>query len=269
MIPCDINPLRQEMKRGKKVSAAWLHGASNITAEIMGKAGMDVVVIDMEHGPGDILTLISQIQGMQGYPTVPFVRSAWNDFVQIKRILDAGAYGLFIPYVNTKEEAEAVVNAVSYPSQSMKTGIRGMATSHRAAHFAMDPKRGYLHHANDQISVFLQIETPKGLSNLDEILTVERVDGIVIGPMDLATNMGFFADPSAREVQEAIAVIEKKTLAAGKMLATIASDWDDAAAKYRRGYSLVLTLSDTVTLGKVTKNYVDLFTGEFGGKNKQ
>lgn len=265
MLPGNTNPLRQALKQGKKVSAAWLHGANNLTAEVMAEAGIELVVVDMEHGPGNFLTLISQIQALKGYPTVPFVRSSWNDFVQIKRILDAGAYGLFIPYINTREEAEAAVAAAVYPSASMPNGVRGMAMSHRAAHYALDPKREYTHQANDQICIYLQIETPKGLANLDEILKIDRVDGIVIGPMDLATNMGFFANPGAPEVKQAIKDIEDKTLAAGKQLATVAADWEDAAAKYRRGYSIVLTLSDMVTLGKVTKSYVETFKKEFGG----
>lgn len=263
MIPGNINPVRHAMKEGKKVSAAWLHAANGLTAEVMAEAGIEVFVIDMEHGPGDILALISQIQAMKGYPAVPFVRATWNDFVLIKRILDAGAYGLFIPYINSREEAEAAVAAISYPYPKVPNGVRGMAVSHRAAHFGMEPDRAYLHSANEQISLFLQIETPRGLANLDEILKVERVDGIVIGPNDLATNMGYFANPSAPEVQEAVREIEAKTLAAGKLLATIAANWEDAAAKYHRGYSLVLTLSDLVTLGKVTKSYVESFRKEF------
>ncbi|MDR2390108.1 MAG: 2,4-dihydroxyhept-2-ene-1,7-dioic acid aldolase [Planctomycetota bacterium] len=258
MLPYGKIPVREKMKGGGKLSAAWLHACSNITAEVVAGAGFDVAVIDMEHGPGDISCLVAQIQAMQAYPIVPFVRAQWNDFVQIKRILDAGAGGLFIPYVNTRKEAEAAVAAALYPP----AGIRGMASSTRAAHFNDNPKE-YLQRANAEISVFIQIETPEAIANLDAILEIERLDGIVIGPMDLATNMGHFADPGVPEVQSAIGKIETRTLAAGKLLSTISSGWGDASEKYRRGYSLVMAMSDTVTLGQAGREIVASFKREF------
>lgn len=258
MIPGVKNTLRADLKAGKKASAAWLHACSNITAEVIAQAGFDVAVIDMEHTPADPLCLVGQIQAMQGYRAVPFVRAPWNDFVIIKRILDAGAYGIFVPYVNTRAEAEAAVAAVLYPP----AGIRGAAGSPRAANYGMNPKE-YLERANDEICVFVLAETPEAVANLDDILAIERLDGIVIGPLDLATNMGHFANPAAPEVKRAIEEIERKTLKAGKLLSTVAGGWEDAAEKYRRGYSIVMAMSDTVTLGQVGKRIVDAFGGEF------
>lgn len=253
------NWVRQAMREGKKVSGAWLSAASNITAEIIAEVGFDVAVIDMEHSPSDILCLIGQIQAMKGCRTVPFVRAPWNDPVIVKRILDAGAFGLFFPFVNTREEAELAVAAALYPENGM--GIRGMAGGQRASRFSLD--KGYLKRVNNEISIFVQTESPTGLRNLDAILAVERVDGIVIGPMDLATNMGFFANPQAPEVQKAIAEIEAKTLAAGKALVTVGSGWEDTEAKYRRGYSLVLSFSDVSAISQAGKKLVDTFNETF------
>ncbi|MDR1520035.1 MAG: 2,4-dihydroxyhept-2-ene-1,7-dioic acid aldolase [Planctomycetota bacterium] len=258
MLPYGKIPAREKMKSGGKLSAAWLHACSNMTAEVVAGAGFDVAVIDLEHGPGDIGCLVAQIQAMQAYPIVPFVRPQWNDFVQIKRILDAGAGGLFVPYVNTRQEAEAAVAAALYPP----AGVRGMASSPRAAHFNHNPKE-YLQRVNTEISIFIQIETPEAVANLDAILDIERLDGIVIGPMDLATNMGHFANPGAPEVQAAIHTIETATLAAEKSLATVSGGWSDAAEKYRRGYSLVMAMSDTTTLGQVGREIVASFKKEF------
>ena len=111
----NTNYVKKLLKEGKRVSACWAQAASNITAEVLGDCGFDIVMMDMEHGPGDILTLISQIQGLKGQPAVPFVRAPWNDFVMIKKILDAGTFGLLVPYVNTPEEAEAAVQAIRLP----------------------------------------------------------------------------------------------------------------------------------------------------------
>lgn len=255
MLEKNKNWVRHALKEGKKISGGWLQAGSPITAEIMAEAGYDVLMIDLEHGPGDIMTTMLQIQAMKGEKAVPFSRAPWNDFVQIKRILDAGVYGLLVPYVNTKAEAMAAVEAVSYPM----SGIRGVAGSPRAAHYgnkAMD----YLQSANDEVFLMTAVETPEAVSNLDEILTIERLDGIFIGPMDLATNMGHFGNPKAEEVQAAIKTIEQKVLAAGKVLSTVAGSWEDAQKKYERGYQMVVFFSDTTSLGAAARATLAQFT---------
>src|ERR1051325_8409164 len=119
------NPLKQLLKDGKKTAGAWLQVASPITAEIMSRAGFDWLLIDMEHGPGDILTLIAQLQAMNGSGVVPLVRVASNDPVLIKRVLDAGAWGILVPNVQTKAEAKAAYAACKYQPE----GIRGIAAN--------------------------------------------------------------------------------------------------------------------------------------------
>ncbi|MFW6361007.1 MAG: HpcH/HpaI aldolase family protein [Spirochaetota bacterium] len=252
------NAVKKLLKEKKKVSGAWAQAASNITSQILAETGFDVLMLDMEHAPGDILTLISQIQSMQGYPAVPFVRAPWNDFVQIKRILDAGTYGVLVPYVNTKAEAEDAVKAMKYPTK----GIRGVAGSPRAAHFANNSIE-YFKSANDEIVLMTAVETGTAVENLDEILQVPEIDGIFIGPADLATDMGYMADASQPEVQEAIRTIEKKVNASDKFLSTVAKDWDDAQKKYERGYNLLLMMSDTTTLSKVARALVGDFSKNF------
>lgn len=254
MIEKNKNWVKDELKEGNKISAAWLQAGSSITAELMAEAGFDVLMIDLEHGPGDIFTTINQIQAMKGEKAVPFCRAPWNDFVQIKKILDAGVYGLLVPYVNSKEEAVAAVEAVSYPLE----GIRGVAGSPRAAHYGNNAMN-YLKSANDEVFLMTAVETPDAVKNLDDILSVERLDGIFIGPMDLATNMGFFGNPKAPEVQQAIKTIEEKVLASGKILSTVAGTWEDAKAKYDKGYSLINFFSDTTSLGAAARDRVKLF----------
>lgn len=248
------NKVKWMLKNGEKTVGAWLQIGSPYTAEIFGKAGFDWAMIDMEHGPGDIPTLISQLQGLKGYKTVPFVRTPWNDFVAIKRILDAGVYGVLVPYVNTKEEAENAVKACKYPTK----GIRGVAGSPRAGGYGMNI-RNYLDNADEQILVMTAIETPEAVSNIDSILEVEDLDGIFIGPMDLATSMGYFCNPKAQEVQGAIKTIEEKVFNSDKFLGTVASDMDDAMRLYEKGYQYVVTMADGVSLGKMAVNNVKRF----------
>ena len=252
------NRVKQMLKEGKKTIGAWLQIASPFTAEIMSRAGFDWLIIDMEHGPGDILALTAQLQAMSGSGVVPFVRAPWNDFVMIKRILDAGVYGILVPYVNSRAEAEAAVRACKYPPE----GIRGIAGSPRAAGYGQNPKE-YLGKANDLILVITAVETMEAVSNLDEILKVPHLDGIFIGPMDLATSMGYFADPGQPAVQTVIAEVEKKVLGAKKILGTIANDWEQAKKLYQRGYQLLMIMADGVALGKLATERVSLFRKEF------
>ncbi|MBI9103856.1 MAG: 2-dehydro-3-deoxyglucarate aldolase [Spirochaetales bacterium] len=254
MLEKNKNWVRHALKDGKKISGAWLQAASPITAEVMAEAGYEALMIDLEHGPGDIMSTILQIQSMKGEIAVPFSRAPWNDFVQIKKILDAGVYGLLVPYVNTKEEALDAVSAVSYPLE----GIRGVAGSPRAAHYG-NKSMEYLSNANEEIYLMTAVETPVAVANLDEILTIERLDGIFIGPMDLATNMGHFGDPKHPEVQAAIKEVEEKVFASGKVLSTVAGTWEDAKAKYDKGYQLVFFFSDTTSLGAAARERLAQF----------
>ena len=240
------NRVKHMLKDGKNTLGAWLQIASPFTAEIMSRAGFDWLVIDMEHGPGDILTLVSQLQAMSGTDTCALVRTPWNDFVTIKRILDTGVHGLLIPYVNTKEEAEAAVRACRYPPE----GIRGVAGSPRAQGFGQNVQ-DYLKIANDEILLIIAVETPEAVANLDGILSVDGIDGIFIGPMDLASNMGYLGQPDQPEVQEVISGIENKMVASGKILATLAGNWEQAQVLYEKGYQIVMLMADGTSLAKL------------------
>lgn len=248
------NRVKQMLKEGKRTAGAWAQLASPLTAEILAQAGFDWVIIDMEHAPGDILMLVQQLQAMQGSDTVALVRAPWNDFVTIKRILDTGVHGLLIPYVNTRHEAEAAVSACRYPAR----GIRGVAGSPRAQGYGQNVM-SYLRSADDEILIITAVETPAAIENLDEILQVDGLDGIFIGPMDLATSMGHLGDPKHPDVQRAIAVIEDKVLAAGKVLGTIAGTWEQAAELYERGYQLLMLMADGTSLAKLARQTVACF----------
>jgi len=252
------NRVKSLLKQGKTTAGAWLQMTSPFSAEILARAGFDWLIVDMEHSPGDFLNLVAQVQAMGATDCVPFVRAPWNDPVAIKRILDTGVMGVLIPYVNSGEETINAVAACKYPPE----GIRGLAGSPRAAYFGQN-SMDYLNDANDEIVVIIAVETGEAVANLDDILAVEGLDGIFIGPMDLATSMGHFGDPSHPEVQDAIKVIEQKTLKSGKYLGTIGGTWEQARQKYERGYQLLMLMSDSVDLAKLAGQTVGRFKEEY------
>lgn len=248
------NEIKHRLKRKGKVSAAWLHMASNVSAEILANSGFDVLVIDVEHSPVDYQTILSMCQAMKGTGTLPFARAPWNDLVALKRISDCGVMGISVPYVNTAEEAREAVRRVKYPP----VGIRGIAGSPRACGYGMN--RGhYLQRANEENLVMIAIETPEGIKNLPEIMKIEDLDGIFIGPMDLSTSMGMMGEFEREEFKAAIEQIEDIVLPSEKFLATVASDADAAQILYDKGYNLIVLMSDAVDLSKAAVRAVNTF----------
>lgn len=253
-----VNPLKRKLQQGHPTAGAWAQIASPITAEILAQAGFDWILFDMEHGPGDILTLFHQLQAINGSPAVPLVRVPWNDLVIIKRVLDVGAYGILVPYVNTAEEASLAVRATRYPPE----GIRGVAGSPRAQGYGSNAT-AYLSRANAEILLLCAVETRTAVENLDDILRIEGLDGIFIGPMDLASSLGYLGDASQSEVQETIAQIESKVLPSDKFLATVSSSWEQAATLFERGYQMVTLMADGVSLKKTASQLMGQFRQRF------
>ncbi len=233
------NALKRDLRAGRPTVGAWLHLCSPIAAEIMGDAGFDWLLIDMEHGAGDLQTLLGQLQAISGSPTTPLVRVQWNDPAVIKRVLDLGAQGVMIPWVGNRVECEAAVRACKYPPD----GIRGVAGSHRAAGYGRFAAE-YWKRANAETLVIVQIETPEAVKQIDEMLAVPGVDVAFIGPADLSAALGHLNDARHPEVQDAIARIETAAKQAGVALGTISRSWDEARGLYARGYQMVTLCSD-------------------------
>jgi 2-dehydro-3-deoxyglucarate aldolase/4-hydroxy-2-oxoheptanedioate aldolase len=253
------NPVKNKLKNGQKTMGGFLQTLSPVAAEIMAQAGFDWLIVDLEHSPGDFANLQAQLQAMNGSGVVPFARAPWNDMVAIKRILDTGVMGVLVPYVNTREEAEAAVAACKYPPQ----GVRGVAGSPRAAGYTGNTMP-YLSSANDETIVMIAVETMEAVGNLDGILEVEGLDGIFIGPVDLASSMGYLGDPGQAEVQEAIARIERKVFASDKFLGTLAATWDKANACFDKGYQWMVVMQDGATLVRASRQAVSQFRDSYG-----
>jgi 2-keto-3-deoxy-L-rhamnonate aldolase RhmA len=180
------NILKTKLQNGERVIGTFVGlGHPDIT-EILSRLGFDWILLDAEHSPLGFETIQQMIQAMNGTDCIPIVRPQWNDPVQIKRILDIGAYGVLIPWVNSKREAENAVRACKYPPE----GIRGFGPR-RAGMF--DPH--YFETANKETLVAVQIETELALNNLDEILSVPGIDACYIGPYDLSCSLGLGIPP--------------------------------------------------------------------------
>ena len=249
------NEVKKKLKSGATTCGAFLQLSSSLSAEILSQAGFDWLIVDMEHAPVDIDSLLRQLQAMDG-ACVPFVRAPWNDPVAIKRILDTGAQGILIPYVNTRAEAEAAVAACRFPPQ----GVRGAAMSPRAARFGLATTE-YFAQANLDTVVIVGVETTEAVQNLDAILEVDGLDGIFIGPMDLAVSLGH-SDVQCEPVREAIAEIERKVFASDKFLGTVATNWEKASACYERGYQWLILMQDGLALASQAASVVAKFRSD-------
>lgn len=204
------NAFKAAIAEGRRQIGLWVSGASPDNAEILATCGYDWLLFDMEHtttAPADALALLRTVAP---YPVNPLVRPGWNDAVEIKRLLDAGAQTLLIPYIQNAEEARAAVSAVRYAPR----GVRGMAALTRAARFGT--VADYAKRASEEICLLLQVETREALENLEEIAAVDGVDGLFVGPADLAASLGYPGEPSRPEVREVIIDTIRRIAAAGK-----------------------------------------------------
>ncbi len=200
------NRVKELWREGKAAMGVWLVLGSPIVSEIIAHMGFDWVVVDTEHGAIDIETIQSIIQAISATNTVPIVRVPWNDPMPIKRALDAGAYGLVIPMVNSREEAIRAVKAAKYPP----AGIRSYGGPRARLYGGVD----YFNHANEEIVVIVQIEHIDAVNCIDEILSVEGIDAFVIGPSDLAISMGL--KPGLHNIDPRYVEVVNKVLASGK-----------------------------------------------------
>jgi len=248
------NAAKQKLIDGQATCGAFLQTLSPVSAEILSHSGFDWLIVDLEHAPGSFQNLQQQLQAMNGSGTTPFARAPWNDVVAIKRILDTGVMGVLIPYVNSREEAEAAVAACKYPP----AGVRGVAGSPRAAGYTRNAGP-YLNSANNEVVVMVAVETMEAVTNLDDILTVEGLDGIFIGPMDLASSMGHLGDPGHPEAQKQIRIIEDKVLATDKFLGTVATSQEKAQACIEKGYQWLILMQDGAALREAGDGAVQSF----------
>ena len=249
------NSFRASLRAGKTLIGCWCSLANPITTEVLGVAGFDWLLLDGEHAPNDITTLVPQLMALKDSASAPVVRPSWNDTVEIKRLLDSGFCNFLIPFVQTAEEAQRAVAATRYPPQ----GFRGVSVSQRGNRFGT--VAGYFEGVNDQICVMVQIESRKGVAAAAEIAAVEGVDGLFIGPSDLAAGLGHLGNASHPEVQEAMAQIFAAGKAAGKPIGILAPVEADARRYMAMGATFVAVGSDLGVFRAGTQALRDRFPG--------
>lgn len=237
------NIFKQTLRERRLQVGLFVGMASAYSMEILATAGFDWMVIDAEHSPNNPATVLAQMQAAAAYPVQILVRPMSHDPALIKQYLDAGAQTLLMPLVDTAEDAIALVRAVRYPPE----GIRGVAASlARAARW--NGIKDYVQHANNEICLIVQVETRAGLENLDAILAVEGVDGVFIGPADLAASLGHLGDSGHPEVKVAIEDALKRIAESGKAAGVFVADVVLARHFRTCGASFIAVGGDTTLL---------------------
>ena len=232
------NQFRKQLQAGQTLIGCWISLGSPISTEVLGLAGFDWLLLDAEHAPNDVLSLIPQLMALKDSPSAPVVRPPWNDTVSIKRLLDIGFHNFLIPFVETAEQARAAVAATRYPPQ----GVRGVSVSQRSNRYGA--VADYFNTVNDQITVIVQIESRAGVAAAHDIAAVDGVDCLFVGPSDLAAGYGHLGHPNHPDVQDAIARVLVGARAAGKPTGILSPAETDARRYLEQGLSCVAVGSD-------------------------
>ncbi|NLG51793.1 MAG: aldolase [Chloroflexi bacterium] len=228
------NTLKRKLQNGETVLGPFMNCSYGAFVEIVGLAGFDYAIIDMEHGPLSVQTAEDLCRAAQGVGLSPIVRIRKNDGPQIQRALDIGSAGVQVPQIETKADAEAVVRGAKY----VPYGMRGLSFYTRAGDYTMFGVQGYTDKLNDEQVVIVHVEGKRGLDNLDEIITVPHIDVIFLGPYDISQSFGIPGQVNDPRVVEGMEVATKKIRAAGKAAGTFAGDvatakrWIDAGIQY-------------------------------------
>lgn len=256
-MPAPINPFKQALREGKTQFGCWLGLADSFSTELMGTAGFDWLVIDGEHAPNDLRRIMAQLQVLEASDSHPVVRVRVGDTALIKQMLDLGAQTVLVPMVESADQARDLVRDVTYPP----TGRRGVGYAlTRAARFSQTADYGTT--ADAQICLLVQVETRKGLEALDEITAVDGVDGVFIGPADLAADMGHMGNPGHPDVWTAILNAIQKIGKAGKAPGILLRD--DAMIKQARdaGAQFIAVGADVLLLQNAASQLADKWRPE-------
>jgi len=243
-----VNKLKEKLMKGETTYGIWITMNSTDIVEALSMLDFDWMLIDMEHAPLTISDVHKIMQVIDEDKVTPIVRVPWNDFVQIKQVLDVGAMGIMVPWINNRKQAEEAVKAIRYPPR----GIRGYGPR-RAAKYGLK-LREYLENVEKDLMLIAQIETREAYENINEIIMVEGVDALFIGPYDLATSLGHIGNPQHEEVQEAINGILKVCIEKGKPIG-IYSSIENAEKHRDMGFNMI-------ALGSEINALISLFNKE-------
>lgn len=244
-MPAPLNPFKAAIANGQIQTGCWLGLADPYVAEISAMAGFDWLVVDGEHAPNDLRSITAQLQVIDGSDSHAVVRPPVGEPWLIKQYLDAGAQTLLIPMIESADQAQLMVDAVTYPPH----GIRGVGSAlARASKFSGIPD--YLTTARDEICLLLQVENRDGLAALDDILALDGIDGIFIGPADLAADLGYPGQTDAPEVVDTILDAMRRIVAAGKAAGILTLSPDMQRASANAGATFIATDIDVTLFAK-------------------
>lgn len=237
------NAFKARLKAGEPQIGLWLGLADAYCAELAANAGFDWLLIDGEHAPNDLRSLLGQLQAIAPYPSQPIIRPVVGDTALIKQVLDIGVQTLLVPMVESADQARELVRAITYPPH----GVRGVGSAlARASRWNSVPD--YLDKADEEMCLLVQIENTVGLANLDEIASVDGVDGVFIGPADLSAAMGHRGNPGHPDVQAAIEDAIARVRKAGKAVGILSADETLARRYLELGATFVAVGVDTTVL---------------------
>lgn len=249
------NPFKDAIGAGRQQVGLWLSLAGPYTAELCATAGFEWLLLDGEHAPNDVRSLLAQLQAVAPYRAHPVVRVVQGDTALIKQVLDIGAQTILVPMVDTPEQAAAAAAATRYPP----LGVRGVGSAvARASRWAA--RKDYLDEANDEVCLLVQAESALALQNLEAICAVDGVHGVFIGPADLAASMGHRGNPGHPDVKAAIDSAIRTITAAGKAAGTLTGDIAAARHYLALGARFVAVGIDVSLLAQATRK----LAAEFG-----
>lgn len=251
-----VNRFKRALREGRQQIGLWCTIPGGTVAEVLAGAGYDWIVFDTEHTPGDPTTVLQQLQAAAPYPVSAVVRPVTNDTALIKHYLDIGAQTLLIPYVQNAEEARAAARAMRYPP----AGVRGVSGWTRANRY--ERVADYAGRAADELCLLVQVETAEALREIEAIAAVEGVDGIFVGPADLAASLGHPGDQKHPEVVAAIEDAIRRIVAAGRPAGILTLDGDVA----RRCMALGTRFTAVGTDGNILSRGVDALRAAFADR---
>lgn len=250
-----FNPFKQAIAQRSPQFGFWSALPYSLIAELIGLSDFDFVLMDMEHAPNDVRSLIEQLQALQGSRVHPVVRVPSHDAVWLNQVLDIGFRTIVVPKVDDAAQAAAIVGATRYPPG----GTRGMSRYHRNNRFGT--LAGYFKDVDAGVCLVCQVETPRALANIAEIAAVPGVDALFVGPGDLAASLGHLGDTGHRAVQEALAQAAGAAARAGKPIGIVASDPEQAAALRKLGYGFMTVGADIPVFRKGVEDIVRTLKG--------
>jgi 4-hydroxy-2-oxoheptanedioate aldolase len=241
------NKFKEALLKNDHQKGLWTTLASSYSTEALAGAGFDWMLLDMEHSPNEMDTVLSQLQVLAGFEVNPVVRPLWNDTLLIKRLLDIGVQTILLPYVQNAQEAENAVIAMRYPPR----GVRGVSTVTRATHFGR--VKDYMSCCEQELCLLVQIETQAALDHLEAIAAVDGVHGVFIGPADLSASLGY---PGQQDHPFVIKVIEeaiKRIRACGKGAGILTGDKNLAKRYIQAGTTFTAVGVDAALLARAAE----------------